>query len=48
MKRHYMDDEYEPEDQGYAIEKDLIIQAWSQWRPNSKDGTPSALKMPVN
>ena len=34
MKRHFLDDELEENDSGYQISKDLIIEAWSKYRPN--------------
>ncbi|CDW71841.1 UNKNOWN [Stylonychia lemnae] len=35
LKRHFLDDDLEEDDQGFTITKELIIEAWSKWRPSS-------------
>lgn len=36
-KRHFLDDELEEEDLGYNITKELLIEAWSKYRPPPYD-----------
>ena len=35
-----LEDEDKDDDEGFIMEKSLIIEAWTRYRPNSKDNSP--------
>ena len=38
--KQLLEDEEKDENEGFIMEKALIIEAWTRYRPNSKDNSP--------